>query len=92
MLFVPKKFIDTVSNTIIRYSSNEIGIEKSLGIGDPSDSEESDDDDIQGSSVAKAIDLYDPKDFENLEASMEVKELFQNIMRQARARDMKKKL
>ncbi|EZA49581.1 hypothetical protein DMN91_006204 [Ooceraea biroi] len=65
-----------------RYSGNEIGIEKSLGLGsDPSDSEESDDDDIQGSSVAKAIDLYDPKDFENLEVSMEVKELFQNIMR-----------
>lgn len=50
---------------------------------DPSDSEESDDDDIQGSSVAKPIDLYDPKEFEGLEASTEVKELFQNIIRQA---------
>jgi len=48
---------------------------------DPSDSEESDDDDIQGTSVAKSIDLYDPKEFENLEASTEVKELFQNIIR-----------
>lgn len=54
-----------------------------MGMGsDPSDSEESDDDDIQGSSIAKPIDLYDPKEFENLEASTEVKELFQNIIRQ----------
>jgi len=68
-----------------RYSSNEIGFEKSLEIGsDPSDSEESDDDDIQGTNVAKPIDLYDPKEFENLEASTEVKELFHNIMRQVR--------
>lgn len=67
-----------------RYSSNDVGFEKSnrMGIGsDPSDSEESDDDDIQGTSVAKPIDLYDPKEFENLEASTEVKELFQNIIR-----------
>ncbi|KAL0110499.1 hypothetical protein PUN28_013838 [Cardiocondyla obscurior] len=65
-----------------RYSTNDIGFEKSMGIdSDPSDSEESDDDDIQGSSVAKPIDLYDPKEFENLEASTEVKELFQNIIR-----------
>lgn len=65
-----------------RYSSNDVGFEKSMGIGsDPSDSEESDDDDIQGSSIAKAIDLYDPKEFENLEASTEIKELFQNIIR-----------
>lgn len=69
-----------------RYSSNEIGFEKSLEIGsDPSDSEESDDDDIQGTNAAKPIDLYDPKEFENLEASTEVKELFHNIMRQVRA-------
>lgn len=66
-----------------RYSSNDVGFEKSMGMGsDPSDSEESDDDDIQGSSIAKPIDLYDPKEFENLEASTEVKELFQNIIRQ----------
>ncbi|XP_011876485.1 PREDICTED: intraflagellar transport protein 46 homolog [Vollenhovia emeryi] len=65
-----------------RYSGNDVGFEKSLGLGsDPSDSEETDDDDIQGSSVAKPIDLYDPKEFENLEASTEVKELFQNIIR-----------
>ncbi|XP_020283012.1 intraflagellar transport protein 46 homolog [Pseudomyrmex gracilis] len=67
-----------------RYSSHDIGFEKSMEIGsDPSDSEESDDDDIQGSSIAKSIDLYNPKEFENLEASTEVKELFQNIMRYA---------
>ncbi|KAG5346598.1 IFT46 protein, partial [Acromyrmex charruanus] len=66
-----------------RYSSNNIGIERSMEIGsDPSDSEESDDNDIQGTSIAKPINLYDPKEFENLEASTEVKELFQNIMRQ----------
>lgn len=67
-----------------RYSSHDVGFEeKSLEIGsDPSDSEESDDDDIQGSSVAKSIDLYNPKEFENLQASTEVEELFQNIMRQ----------
>ncbi|XP_018348217.1 PREDICTED: intraflagellar transport protein 46 homolog isoform X2 [Trachymyrmex septentrionalis] len=65
-----------------RYSSNDVGIEKSMEIGsDPSDSEESDDDDIQGTSIAKPINMYDSKEFENLEASMEVKELFQNIMR-----------
>ncbi|XP_011158497.1 intraflagellar transport protein 46 homolog [Solenopsis invicta] len=65
-----------------RRRSSDVGFEKSIGIGsDPSDSEESDDDDIQGTSVAKAIDLYDPKEFENLDTSMEVKELFQNIQR-----------
>lgn len=66
-----------------RYSSNDVGFEKSMEMGsDPSDSDESDDDDIQGSSIAKPIDLYDPKEFENLEASTEIKELFQNIIRQ----------
>lgn len=65
-----------------RYSSNDVGFEKSMGIGsDPSDSEESDDDDIQGTSVEKGIDLYDSKEFENLEVSTEIKELFQNIIR-----------
>ncbi|KMQ89006.1 intraflagellar transport protein 46-like protein [Lasius niger] len=60
-----------------RYSSNDVGFEKSLEIGsDPSDSEESDDDDIESTNVAKPIDLYDPKEFENLEASTEVKELY----------------
>ncbi|EGI62706.1 UPF0360 protein [Acromyrmex echinatior] len=66
-----------------RYSSNDIDIERSMEIGsDPSDSEESDDNDIQGTSIAKPINLYDPNEYENLEASTEVKELFQNIMRQ----------
>lgn len=65
-----------------RYSNSDLGYGKSMGIGsDPSDSEESDDDDIQGTSVAKPVDLYNPKDFENLETSTEVKELFQNITR-----------
>ncbi|XP_011059062.1 PREDICTED: intraflagellar transport protein 46 homolog isoform X1 [Acromyrmex echinatior] len=65
-----------------RYSSNDIDIERSMEIGsDPSDSEESDDNDIQGTSIAKPINLYDPNEYENLEASTEVKELFQNIMR-----------
>ncbi|XP_012538376.1 intraflagellar transport protein 46 homolog [Monomorium pharaonis] len=65
-----------------RYSHGDVGFEKSLGIGsDPSDSEESDDDDIQGTNVVKSIDLYDPNEFENLEVSTEVRELFQNILR-----------
>lgn len=65
-----------------RYSGNDLDFGKPMGIGsDPSDSEESDDDDIQGTSVAKPVDLYNPKEFENLEASTEVKELFQNITR-----------
>ncbi|XP_018317183.1 intraflagellar transport protein 46 homolog [Mycetomoellerius zeteki] len=65
-----------------RYSNNNVGFEKSMEIdSDPSDSEESDDDDIQATSIAKPINLYDPKEFENLEATTEVKELFQNIMR-----------
>ncbi|XP_014476424.1 PREDICTED: intraflagellar transport protein 46 homolog [Dinoponera quadriceps] len=65
-----------------RYSGNELSFSKPIDIGsDPSDSEESDDDDIQGTNVAKPVDLYNPKEFENLEASTEVKELFQNITR-----------
>lgn len=67
-----------------RYSNNEVGFDKAARIdSDPSDSEESDDDDIQSTNIANPIDLYDPKEFENLEASTEVKELFQNISRQA---------
>ncbi|XP_053987139.1 intraflagellar transport protein 46 homolog isoform X2 [Hylaeus volcanicus] len=65
-----------------RYSDNDNSIGKSLGISsDPSDSEESDDDDIQGTNNAQPIEVYNPKDFENLDVSMEVKELFQNIIR-----------
>lgn len=53
-----------------------------MGIGsDPSDSEESDDDDIQGTGNVQPIEMYNPKDFEDLQVSTEVKELFQNIMR-----------
>ncbi|KAK9300401.1 hypothetical protein QLX08_006931 [Tetragonisca angustula] len=65
-----------------RYSGSDNNFGKSIGIhSDPSDSEESDDDDIQGTSNAQPIEIYNPKDFEDLEVSTEVKELFQNIMR-----------
>ncbi|XP_076640926.1 intraflagellar transport 46 isoform X2 [Halictus rubicundus] len=65
-----------------RYTKVENNFGKSLEIGsDPSDSEETDDDDIQGTSTAQQIEIYNPKDFENLKASAEVTELFQNIMR-----------
>ncbi|XP_031829649.1 intraflagellar transport 46 [Nomia melanderi] len=65
-----------------RYSDNENSFGKSLGISsDPSDSEESDDDDIQATSNAQQVEIYNPKDFEDLEVSAEVTELFQNIMR-----------
>ncbi|XP_043514905.1 intraflagellar transport protein 46 homolog isoform X1 [Frieseomelitta varia] len=65
-----------------RYSGSDNNFGKSIGIhSDPSDSEESDDDDIQGTNNAQPIEIYNPKDFEDLEVSTEVKELFQNIMR-----------
>ncbi|XP_046821664.1 intraflagellar transport protein 46 homolog [Vespa crabro] len=55
---------------------------KSLMIGsDPSDSEETDDDDIQESSISKQMEIYNPKEFEDLNVSTELKELFQNISR-----------
>ena len=67
-----------------RYSGADHSFEKVMGIGsDPSDSEESDDDDIQGTSTRKSIQFYDPKEFEDLEVSAEIKELFHNIMRSA---------
>ncbi|XP_024938728.1 intraflagellar transport protein 46 homolog isoform X2 [Cephus cinctus] len=70
---------------LMRYSSKidrGVSYGKSMGIGsDPSDSEETDDDDIQATSMAKSLDFYDPKKFEDMEVSAEVKELFQNIMR-----------
>lgn len=53
-----------------------------MGISsDPSDSEESDEDENQGTGNAQPIKMYSPKDFEDLEVSTEVKELFQNITR-----------
>ncbi|XP_076624419.1 intraflagellar transport 46 [Colletes latitarsis] len=65
-----------------RYSDNDNTFGKSMGItSDPSDSEESDDDDIQGTNNAQPIEMYNPKDFEDLDVSMEAKELFQNILR-----------
>lgn len=55
---------------------------KSLMIGsDPSDSEETDEDDIQESSISKQMEIYNPKEFEDLNVSTELKELFQNISR-----------
>lgn len=67
---------------ITRYSDNDNNFGKAMGIhSDPSDSEESDDDNIQGTINAQQIELYNPKDFEDLKVSTEVKELFQNIMR-----------
>lgn len=47
---------------------------------DLSDSDETDEDDILGS-TAKTIEIYDPKQFEDLQVSSEVRELFQNISR-----------
>ncbi|XP_076750444.1 intraflagellar transport 46 [Xylocopa sonorina] len=65
-----------------RYSDNDNSFGKSMGLNsDPSDSEESDDDDIQGTSNVQPVEIYNPKDFEDLQVSTEVKELFQNIMR-----------
>ncbi|KAK0074930.1 hypothetical protein PV325_002761, partial [Microctonus aethiopoides] len=65
-----------------RFSIHENSFEQPIGLGsDPSDSEETDDDDIQGTNVKKPVELYNPKDFEDLTASVEVKELFQNITR-----------
>ncbi|CAD6244164.1 GSCOCG00013278001-RA-CDS [Cotesia congregata] len=66
-----------------RFSNHETSFEKPVRPmeSDPSDSDETDDDDIEGTNVKKPIELYNPKEFENLEASAEVKELFQNIMR-----------
>nr|XP_012152012.1 PREDICTED: intraflagellar transport protein 46 homolog isoform X2 [Megachile rotundata] len=61
---------------------NEGGFGKSMRMNsDPSDSEESDDDDIEGTNNAQPVEIYNPKDFEDLDVSTEVKELFQNIMR-----------
>lgn len=45
-----------------------------------SDSEETDDDDIQGG-TARILETYDPKKFEDLQVSAEIKELFENIIR-----------
>ncbi|XP_017885006.1 intraflagellar transport protein 46 homolog [Ceratina calcarata] len=65
-----------------RYSDRDNSFGKSMVLNsDPSDSEETDDDDIQGTSNAQLVEIYNPKDFEDLEVSMEAKELFQNIMR-----------
>ncbi|XP_078035415.1 intraflagellar transport 46 [Augochlora pura] len=74
--------MNTIRNKFERYNKVETSFGKSLEIGsDPSDSEETDDDDIQGGSTAQQVEIYNPKDFENLKASAEVTELFQNIMR-----------
>ncbi|XP_015519978.2 intraflagellar transport protein 46 homolog [Neodiprion pinetum] len=49
-------------------------------MNDASDSEETDDDDIQGGTT-KGFETYDPKEFEDLHVSAEIKELFENITR-----------
>ncbi|XP_020707474.2 intraflagellar transport protein 46 homolog [Athalia rosae] len=49
-------------------------------MNDGSESDETDDDDIQ-SGTAKVLETYDPRDFEDLQVSAEIKELFENIVR-----------
>ncbi|KAJ8664424.1 hypothetical protein QAD02_006086 [Eretmocerus hayati] len=72
------------SNDIRRYSVQEDPYNKSMGLdSETSDSEDSDDLDAQKSSRIKPADLYDPKQFDDLQVSSEVKELFQNISRYA---------
>lgn len=54
---------------------------KSSGIKNvASDSEETDDDEIQGG-TARVLETYNPKEFEDLYVSAEIKELFENIIR-----------
>ncbi|XP_011298442.1 intraflagellar transport protein 46 homolog [Fopius arisanus] len=63
-------------------STHEESFQPASGVGsDPSDSEETDDDDIEGTNVKKPIELYDAKEFDELDVSTEVRELFQNITR-----------
>ncbi|XP_043281528.1 intraflagellar transport protein 46 homolog isoform X2 [Venturia canescens] len=65
-----------------RYSGNDHSFDKVMAIGsDPSDSEETDDDDIQATNPKTSIELYDHTKFDDLDVSVEVKELFQNITR-----------
>lgn len=60
----------------------EDSFNKSMGMdSETSESDDSDDLDAQKPSKMKLTDFYDAKQFENLEGSAEVKELFQNIMR-----------
>lgn len=50
-------------------------------MGLDSETSESDDSEETDLHKSKRADFYDPKQFEDLEASSEVKELFQNILR-----------
>lgn len=60
----------------------EDSFNKSLRLdSETSDSEDSEDTDAQKASRSKQADFYDSKQFEDLEATAEVKELFQNITR-----------
>ncbi|XP_066597483.1 intraflagellar transport protein 46 homolog [Prorops nasuta] len=63
-----------------RYMERDDKISRQVNLGsEPSDSEETDEDEIQEN--AKVIQLYDPGEFEDLQVSAEIKELFQNITR-----------
>lgn len=46
-----------------------------------SDSEGTDEDEIQSNNKTNTIDFYDPKEMKDLQVSSEVKEIFQNILR-----------
>ncbi|KAL7294934.1 hypothetical protein TKK_0011855 [Trichogramma kaykai] len=72
------------SNNFRRYSVPEESFNKSMALdSETSDSEDSEDEDAQKFTRMKMIDLYDSKQFEDLDVSAEVKELFQNISRYA---------
>ncbi|XP_008202984.2 intraflagellar transport protein 46 homolog [Nasonia vitripennis] len=65
-----------------RYSVPDDSFNKSMGLdSETSDSEDSEDMDAEKMSRLKLSNYYDSKQFEDLEASTEVKELFQNITR-----------
>ncbi|XP_043478629.1 intraflagellar transport protein 46 homolog [Leptopilina heterotoma] len=64
-----------------RNSEQDFNFSKPVNVGsDLSDTDETDEDDIQASN-AKIIEIYDPKQFEHLQVSSEIRELFQNIQR-----------
>ncbi|XP_014217668.1 intraflagellar transport protein 46 homolog [Copidosoma floridanum] len=65
-----------------RYSVPDDSFNKSMGLdSETSDSEDSEDVDVQKIARMKLADYYDSKQFEDLNVSAEVKELFQNITR-----------
>lgn len=79
---VPKALEVDLIRRFSRYSMPEDSLNKPLGAdSETSESDDSDDSDAQKATKMKLTDFYDAKQFENLEGSAEVKELFQNIMR-----------